>query len=67
MALTYATESKVKKSLPIGRYYGKWSGYEVKVNHDGEEWFLKTNDGVRGLDIDVEVRVRPNETKVITL
>lgn len=64
MPRTQVVETKIKKSLPIGVYSGFWSGYEVKVNHDGEEWFLKTKNGVRGVNIPVSIMVTETGTSV---
>lgn len=67
MSGTQVIESRIKKNLPIGVYSGYWSGYEVKVNHDGDEWFLKTKDGVRGLNIPVSITVTEIGTSVVTI
>lgn len=61
---TIAVECKVKKRLPVGVYSGYWGGYEVKVKHDGEEWFIKTKDGVRGINIPVSVMVTEGSIKI---
>lgn len=64
---TTVIDSTVKKNLPFGVYSGYWSGHQVKVNYDGEEWFLKTKDGVRGFNIPVSVLVTEVETSVVPI
>ncbi len=54
---TEIVECEVKRRLPEGVYYGYWGGWEVKVNHDGEEWFMKTKTGIRGFGVPVAVTV----------
>ncbi len=54
---TTVIKSTVKKNLPVGVYLGYWSGHQIKINHDGEEWFLETKDGVRGINVLVTVGV----------
>ena len=64
---TTVIDSMIKKNLPVGIYSGYWGGYQVKVNHDGEEWFLKTKDGVRGMNIPVSIMVTEIGTSIVPI
>ncbi len=49
---------KVSKSyLPIGTHNGLWTAYEVVV---GEEWRLRTEIGMRGINVPCLVTVTKN-------
>lgn len=44
-------------TLPDGTYVGKWGGYTIRVNHNGNEYDMKTEEGVRGIGIGVVVTI----------
>jgi hypothetical protein len=41
--------------MPVGIYFGKWSGYFVIVTVENYNYSLQTRDGVRGINIPVKV------------
>ena len=45
-------------SLPDGNYIGKWGGYVIEVRHRDRVYECKTEDGVRGFNINVMVTVK---------
>ena len=57
-ALSAVAIKSVKFSeLPHGTYRGVWGGYEVVLNVDDVEYHLKTQNGVRGIDIPCTVYI----------
>ncbi len=50
--------SVLKRQLPDGEYTGYWTASEVKLNHDGEQWFIKTSILVKGVNVPVKVNVK---------
>lgn len=50
--------------LPDGVYAGKWGGYSVEVNHNGQSHKLKTETGVRGINIPCLVTVSGSSAHV---
>ena len=51
------SERNGESTLPNGSYSGLWGGYVIVVNHGGKTYELKTEDGVRGFNISVNVNV----------
>lgn len=50
--------SVLKKQLPDGNYRGYWTASEVQLNHDGEQWFIKTSILVKGVNVPVDINVK---------
>lgn len=44
-------------TLPDGIYNGIWGGYVIEVHYNGDTYELKTEEGVRGVNIKVIVTV----------
>ena len=44
--------------LPDGEYNGLWGGYIITIQHEFNEYRLKSEVGVRGMDYPVTVFVR---------
>lgn len=44
-------------TLPDGYYQGTWGGYVIEVRYNGKAYDLRTEDGVRGVGINVVVHV----------
>lgn len=36
-------------TLPNGNYTGVWCGYNIDVKHNGREYQMLTEDGIRGV------------------
>ncbi len=62
-------EEMLKDALSLSRvmlwsesetYFGTWSGYEIRVVNCGRELLIKTKQGVRGLNIPVNVYMENN-------
>lgn len=43
--------------IPDGSYEGKWSGYQIKFQCNGEEIVAKTVIGIRGINVPVKFQV----------
>lgn len=50
--------------LPDGQYLGKWGGYSVRVEADGQVHTMQTKDGVRGMNIPCTVSVSKGQATV---
>lgn len=44
-------------TLPDGVYLAVWGGYMIELKYDGKLYELKTEDGVRGININVFVTI----------
>lgn len=44
-------------TLPDGSYFGTWGGYIIEVKYDGKIYELTTEEGVKGMGIDVVVNI----------
>ena len=55
-----AITEKVPKvtTIPDGLYIGKWGGYVIEVKSKDKAFELQTEEGVRGIDINVVVTVK---------
>ena len=62
---TTGVECSLKARIPEGVYAGYWGGYDVVVNHDGEQWNIRTKDGIRGVNMPVSVVVDENVTSIV--
>tara|TARA_Y100000592_G_scaffold82073_1_gene130416 strand:- start:485 stop:703 length:219 start_codon:yes stop_codon:yes gene_type:complete len=45
-------------NLPDGNYNGKWGGYVITVQYKDKVYECKTEDGVRGFNINVMVTIK---------
>jgi len=52
--------------IPVGIYYGLWSGYEVKFSYNGEDYFFQTDLGVRGINIPCKITLEDTRILVDT-
>lgn len=43
--------------LPDGHYKGTWGGYIIDLHYNGKHYELKTEEGVKGIGINVIVSV----------
>ena len=45
-------------TLPDGYYSGKWGGYIIELIHNGKSYELETEQGVKGIGINVFVEIK---------
>lgn len=45
-------------SLPSGLYIGQWGGYVITVRYNDKTYELTTEEGVKGIGINVVVRIK---------
>lgn len=43
--------------VPDGEYKGRWSGYVIQFEHEGQQVMARTKLGVRGINIPVTFRI----------
>jgi hypothetical protein len=48
-------------TLPDGKYIGTWGGYIIDVRYNDKTYELKTEQGVRGVNIRVVVTIENGE------
>jgi hypothetical protein len=48
-------------TLPDGLYTGSWGGYIIEVRFKNKVYELETEEGVRGMNINVVVEIKEGE------
>ena len=56
--LSIEERKPVASTLPDGIYFGKWGGYMIIVQYNEKTYELKTEEGVRGINISVVVSIK---------
>jgi ribosomal protein L11 len=54
-------------SVPDGNYSGTWGGYIINVKIKDKEYQMKTEKGVRGINIPVVVTVKDGKATFVEL
>lgn len=48
---------QIPVKIPDGQYTGRWGGYEINFEHDGQPVNVRTKIGVRGINIPCTFRI----------
>ena len=54
-------------TLPDGLYNGTWNGYVIELRYNKEAYELATEDGVRGINMPVVVKIKNGEVTFDTV
>lgn len=50
-------EFYIRILMPDGQYQGRWGGYVIQFEHDGKPVVVRTELGVRGINIPVTFQI----------
>ena len=65
--IEYITKRVSENDIPFGKYRGYWSGYNVDVLINDENYNIKVDKGIRGILIPCWVIVHSDGVSVETL
>lgn len=65
--LSISEKLPTPRTLPDGQYIGTWGGYVIDLVYNERSYELKTQEGVRGINVAVVVTIKNGEATFETL